>query len=83
MVYTVPFFAEVGVLESIDVGDMDLLFRFELMEAMHGKQGVVDEVGEFDRGGRSVLESIYFVGVQGGLGYLPTSCLMVSKLDLC
>jgi hypothetical protein len=63
VVHAVPFSAEVGVLESMDVGDMNTLLRFELMEAMHDKQGVVDEVREFNRDRRSVLESIYFVGV--------------------
>ena len=80
MVYAVLFFTEVGVLKSIDV---DMLLGFELMEAMCGKRGVADEVRKFDRDGRSVLVSVYFVGVQGGLGYSPTSCLVVSKLDLC
>jgi hypothetical protein len=83
MVYAVLFFAEVGVLKSMDMGDVDTFLRFELMEAMHGKWGITDEVGEFDRDGRSVLISIYFVRVQGGLDYSPTSCLIVSKLDLC
>jgi hypothetical protein len=63
------------MFKSIDMGDVDSLFRFELMEAMCGIQGVADEVGEFDRDGRSVLESVYFVGVQGGLGYSPMSYL--------
>ena len=83
VVHAVPFFAEVGVLKSMDVGDMDTLLGFKLMEAMRGKWGVADEVGESDRDGRSVLVSVYFVGVQGGLVYSPTSCLVVSKLDLC
>jgi hypothetical protein len=83
VVRAVPFSAEVGMLKSMDVGDVDTLLGFEFMEAMRGKQGVADEVGEFDRDGRSVLVSVYFVGVQGGLVYSPTSCLVVSKLDLC
>jgi hypothetical protein len=83
VVHAVPFFAEVGVLKSMDVDDMDTLLGFEFMEAMRGKQGVADEVREFNRDGRSVLVSIYFVGVQGDLVYLPTSCLVVLKLDLC
>jgi hypothetical protein len=45
VVHAVPFSAEVGMLESMDVGDMDTLFRFELMEAVRGKRGVADEVG--------------------------------------
>jgi hypothetical protein len=44
VVRAVPFFAEVGVLESMDMGDMDTLLGFELMEAMCGKWGVADEV---------------------------------------
>jgi hypothetical protein len=83
VVHAVPFSAEVGVLKSMDVDDVDTLLRFELMEAIHSKQGVMDEVGEFDRDRRNVLISVYFVGVQGGLVYSPTSCLMVLKLDLC
>jgi hypothetical protein len=75
MVCAVPFFTEVGVLKSMDVGDMDTLLGFELMEAVHGKRGVADEVRSFDWDGRSVLVSVYFVGVQGGLVYSPTSCL--------
>jgi hypothetical protein len=44
VVYAVPFSAEVGVFESMDMGDVDTLFGFEFMEAMHGKRGVADEV---------------------------------------
>jgi hypothetical protein len=77
VVHTVPFFAEVWMLKSMDVGDVDALLGFELMEAVCGKWGVVDEVGESDRDGRSVLVSIYFVRVQGGLVYSPMSCLVV------
>jgi hypothetical protein len=44
VVHAVPFSAEVGVLKSIDVGDVDTLFGFELMEAVCGKRGVADEV---------------------------------------
>jgi hypothetical protein len=83
VVCAVPFSAEVGMLASMDVGDMDLLLGFELMEAMCCVWGVADKVREFDRNRRGVLESVYFVGVQGGLGYSPTSCLVISKLDLC
>jgi hypothetical protein len=67
VVHAVPFSAEVGVFKSMDVGDVDTLLGFKFIEAMRGKQGVADEVGEFDRNGRSVLVSVYFVGVQGGL----------------
>jgi hypothetical protein len=59
----------------MDMDNVDMLLGFEFMEAMHGKRGVADEVREFDRDGRSVLVSVYFVGVQGGLVYSPTSCL--------
>jgi hypothetical protein len=45
MVHAVSFFTEVGVLKSMDVGDMDTLLGFELMEAVHGKRGVANEVG--------------------------------------
>jgi hypothetical protein len=45
VVHTVPFFAEVGMLESVDVGDMDMLLRFEFMKVVCGKWGVADEVG--------------------------------------
>jgi hypothetical protein len=44
VVRAVPFFAEVGVFESVDMGDVDTLLGFELMEAMRGKRGVADEV---------------------------------------
>jgi hypothetical protein len=37
VVHAVPFSAEVGVLKSMDMGDVDTLLGFELMEAMHGK----------------------------------------------
>jgi hypothetical protein len=37
VVYAVPFSAEVGVLKSMDMGDMDSLFGFELMEMVCGK----------------------------------------------
>jgi hypothetical protein len=45
VVCAVLFFAEVGVLKSMDVGDVDMLLGFELMEAVHGKRGIADEVG--------------------------------------
>jgi hypothetical protein len=44
VVLAVPFSAEVGVLKSIDMDDVDMLLGFELMEAMRGKWGVADEV---------------------------------------
>jgi hypothetical protein len=44
VVHAVPFSAEVGVLKSMDVGDMDTLLGFELMEAVRGEQEVADEV---------------------------------------
>jgi hypothetical protein len=61
VVHAVLFSAEVRVLKSIDMGDIDSLLGFELIEAMCGKRGVADEVREFDRDGRSVLISVYFV----------------------
>jgi hypothetical protein len=45
VVHAVPFSAEVGVFESMDMGDMDTLLGFEFMETMCGKWGVADEVG--------------------------------------
>ena len=45
VVRAVPFFAEVGMLKSMDVGDIDMLLGFEFMEAVHGKRGVANEVG--------------------------------------
>jgi hypothetical protein len=45
VVCAVPFSAEVGVLKSMDMGDVDTLLGFEFMEVMRGKRGVVDEVG--------------------------------------
>jgi hypothetical protein len=44
VVHAVPFFAEVGMLKSMDMGDVDTLLGFEFMEAVRGKQGVADEV---------------------------------------
>jgi hypothetical protein len=37
VVHAVPFFTEVGVLKSMDMGDVDTLLWFEFMKAMHGK----------------------------------------------
>jgi hypothetical protein len=45
VVHAVPFFAEVGVFKSMDMGDVDTLLGFEFMEAVRGKQGITDEVG--------------------------------------
>jgi hypothetical protein len=45
VVHAVPFFAEVGMFKSMNMGDMDTFFGFELMEAMCSKRGVADEVG--------------------------------------
>jgi hypothetical protein len=44
VVRTVPFSAEVGMLKSMDVGDVDTLLGFEFMEAVHGKRWVANEV---------------------------------------
>jgi hypothetical protein len=64
MILAVPFFAEMWVLECVDVGDIDMLSWFEVMEAMCGKWGVTDEVGDAYGGGWSVLVSVDFVLVQ-------------------
>ena len=45
VVRAVLFFTEVGVLKSMDVGDVDTLLGFKFMKAMCGKRGVADEVG--------------------------------------
>ena len=39
MILAVPFFTEVGVLECMNVGDMDTLSWFEVMESVCGKWG--------------------------------------------
>ena len=44
VVHAVPFSAEVGVFESMDVGDVDTLLGFEFIEMMCGKRGVANEV---------------------------------------
>jgi hypothetical protein len=44
VVRAVPFSAEVGMLKSMDMGDVDTLLGFEFMEAVCGKRGVADEV---------------------------------------
>jgi hypothetical protein len=82
VVLAVPFFAEMWVLECMDVGDMDTLSWFEVMEAVCSEWGVADEVGDVYRGGRSVLVSVDLVLVQFAC-YLPSSCVGVVKLDLC
>ena len=64
MILAVPFFAEVGVLECVDVGDMDTLSWFEVMETVGSVWGVADEVGDAYRGGWSVLVSVDLVLVQ-------------------
>jgi hypothetical protein len=45
VVPAVLFFAEVGVLASIDVGDMDILIWFKFMKAICDVWGITDEVG--------------------------------------
>jgi hypothetical protein len=44
VVHAVLFFAEVGMFKSMDMGDVDIFFGFELMEAMCGKWWVANEV---------------------------------------
>jgi hypothetical protein len=46
VVHAVPFFAEVRMLKSMDMGDVDTLLGFELIEVMRDKWGVADEVRE-------------------------------------
>jgi hypothetical protein len=72
VVLAVLFFAEMRVLECVDVGDMDMLSWFEVMEAVGGVWRVVDEVGDVYRGGWSILVSVDLVLVQF-VDYLPTS----------
>jgi hypothetical protein len=83
VVLAVPFFAEVWVLECMDMGNMDTLSWFEVIEAVCHEWGVADEVGEAYRGGWSVLVSVDFVLVQ--FVYLLAYKLWVGveKLDLC
>ena len=44
MVHAVPFSAEVGVLERVDMGDMDASSWFELMEAVHCVRRIADKI---------------------------------------
>jgi hypothetical protein len=64
VILAVSFFAEVRVLECVDVGDMDTLSWFEVMEVMCGKWGVADEVGDAYWGRWSVFVSVDLVLVQ-------------------
>ena len=66
VVHAVLFFAEDGVFECVDMGDMDALSWFEFMKAMCHVRGISDEVGELNGCGRSVLVSVEFVGLQVG-----------------
>ena len=45
MVRAVPFSAEVGVLQHMDVSDMDVPSWLELMEAMHCVWRIADKIG--------------------------------------
>jgi hypothetical protein len=45
VVHAVPFSAEVGVLKSMDVGNMDTLLCFEFMKVVCCIWGVANEVG--------------------------------------
>ena len=80
MVPAVPFFAEVGVFECMDVGDMDAFSWFELVEFVRRIGRVADEVCESDGDGGCVLVSVNFVGVQRACS--PTR-MSEEKLDLC
>jgi hypothetical protein len=44
VIHTVPFFAEAGVLKCMDMGDMDTLFWFKVMEVMCCEWGKANEV---------------------------------------
>ena len=44
MVRAVPFSAKVGVLERVDVGDMDASSWFELMEAVRCVWRIADKI---------------------------------------
>ena len=63
VVCAVPFFAEMGVFECMDMGDMDALSWFEFMKARCHVWGISDEVRELNRCGRSVLVSVDFVSL--------------------
>ena len=45
MVHAVLFSAEVGVLERVDVGDMDASSWFKLMEVVHRVWRIADKIG--------------------------------------
>ena len=75
VVRAVPFLAEDGVFECVDMSDMDMLSWFEFMKAMCHVWGISDEVGESNRCGRSVLVSIELVGLQVG----SFTCLQVVR----
>ena len=81
VVPTVLFFAEVGVFECMNVGDMNTFSWFELVEFVCRIRGIADEVGESDGDGRCVLVSVYFVRVQRACS--PTRVCPRVKLDLC
>jgi hypothetical protein len=51
VILAVSFFAEMQVFKCVDVGDMDMLSWFEVMEVVCGVWGVADEVGDAYRGG--------------------------------
>jgi hypothetical protein len=64
VILAVSLFAEMRVFECVDVGDMDTLSWFEVMEAVCSVWGVADEVSDAYRGGWSVLVSVDLVLVQ-------------------
>ena len=67
MVCAVPFFAKVGVFECMNMGDVDTLSWFEFIKTMCCVWGILDEVRESNRCGRSVLVSIDLIVIQVGL----------------
>jgi hypothetical protein len=44
VVHAMPFSAKVGMLKSMDVGDVDMLLGFEFIEMVRGKRGVADKI---------------------------------------
>ena len=64
VVLAVPLFAEVGMFECVNMGDMDAFSWFELVKLVCRIGGIANEVGESDGNGRCVLVSVNFVRVQ-------------------
>ena len=81
VVPAVPFFAEVGVFECVNVCDMNTFSWFKLVKFVCRIGRIADEVCESDGNGRCVLVSVNFVGVQRACS--PTRVCLGGKLDLC